>query len=71
VRGECIVEIRWDSNIIAHGTPDIVRYEYKLTERDGQVSGSGVYLDLDESAPMDEQRIACSQPFTVRGSVKR
>lgn len=68
VGGDCVLEITWTANVIAHGTPDFMRYRYSLMERGGRVSGSGTVEGLADD-PAGPPR--CSQPFTITGSVRR
>jgi hypothetical protein len=68
VGGDCVLEITWTANVIAHGTPAFMRYRYSLTKHGGRVGGSATVEGLadDPDGP-----ITCSQPFTVSGSVRR
>lgn len=68
VGGDCVLEITWTANVIAHGTPDFMRYRYSLTERGGQINGSGT---VEALADDPDGSARCSQPFTVTGSVRR
>lgn len=70
VGGDCVLDVTSTANIVASGSPTMERYRYKLTERAGDVRGSGTYeywgIDADVAAQPQ-----CSQEFTVVGSVRR
>jgi hypothetical protein len=68
VGGDCVLDVTWTTNIVAHGTPAMERYRYKLIERAGQVQGSGTWEDW--GSDLDE-RPHCAHDFTVTGVVRR
>lgn len=65
--GECILELIETINEVPSGTPDYVDYTITLKEAGGQVSGEGIYRDIDDDR--FEQNVArCSEKFTVKGT---
>ena len=73
VSGDCVAEITWTANVVAHGTPLYERYHYNMTEHAGQVRGSGTVEGLGDAGDGDPTTAAakCSQPFVVTGTVRR
>jgi hypothetical protein len=65
--GACVMSWEEQVNEVPSGTPDYVAYKMTLRESDGQVSGEGVYSDIDDDKP--EQDVArCRESFALKGT---
>ena len=65
--GACVVEWVEEVNEIPWGSPDFVQYRMILRDSGGEVSGKGIYRDLDDDKPGQDVAL-CEEAFSIKGT---
>ena len=65
--GACVVEWEEEVNLIPWGSVDYVQYKMTLHESGGEVSGEGIYRDLDDDK-LGQDVALCEEAFSIKGT---
>ena len=65
--GACVVEWVEEVNLIPWGSPDFVQYRMVLRDSGGEVSGEGIYRNLDDDKPGQDVAL-CEEAFSIKGT---